>query len=203
MQWRPLSPRFYTNTSIDSAAEISAINSLAGYFTMVAKSIAAHGTFGLRRQTFFVQYGGWDHHDNLLDNQDKMLKVLSRCLKYFDDLIVEIGLSDQVTLFTESEFARTLNSNGKGSDHGWGGNHIVMGGAVKGGDIYGTYPDLYSGSSLDTGRGRLIPSLSVDEYFAELALWFGVSPGDLSAVLPNIDRFYTPGSGAPVGFLLV
>ena len=112
-------------------------------------------------------------------------------------------MDDKVTLFTESEFARTLNSNGAGSDHGWGGNHIVMGGAVKGREIYGTYPDLYSGSSQDTGRGRLIPSLSVDEYFAELALWFGVSPSDLSTVLPNIDRFYDPGSGAPVGFLQV
>jgi len=199
----PFVATVYTDPLIDSEAEISAINSLAGYFTMVAKSIAAHGTFGLRRQTFFVQYGGWDHHDDLLEKQEKMLKVLSRCLKYFDDLMLELGMGDKVTLFTESEFARTLNSNGDGSDHGWGGNHIVMGGAVNGREIYGAYPDLYSGSSLDTGRGRLIPSLSVDEYFAELALWFGVSPSDLSTVLPNIDRFYQPGSGAPVGFLQV
>jgi len=107
-----------------------------------------------------------------------------------------------VTVFTASDFGRTLSSNGRGSDHAWGGNHLVMGGAVTGGDIYGRFPSLYSGNDLDTGRGRLIPTTSVDEYFAELAMWFGVSSADLPLVLPNLSRFYTAGSGAaPVGFL--
>ena len=111
-------------------------------------------------------------------------------------------MQDDVTTFTASDFGRTLTSNGRGSDHAWGGNHLVMGGAVLGGDIYGSFPDLYEGNSLDTGRGRLIPTTSVDEYFAELALWFGVPRADLELVLPNVRRFYDPASAAaPVGYL--
>jgi uncharacterized protein (DUF1501 family) len=116
--------------------------------------------------------------------------------------MVEIGVNDRVTTFTASDFGRTLSSNGRGSDHAWGGNHLVMGGAVAGGDMYGAYPDLYLGNALDTGRGRLIPTTSVDELFAELALWFGVAGADLELVLPNVARFYSTGSGAnPVGFM--
>jgi uncharacterized protein (DUF1501 family) len=192
----------FTDAVNDTADEIAAINRLANYFTMVAKTIAAQGTLGLRRQTFFVNVGGWDHHDEVLDTQASMLKVVSRGLDYFNALMVEISMHDKVTLFTASDFARTLTSNGRGSDHAWGGNQIVMGGAVKGKQIYGDYPELYSGNALDTGRGRLIPTLSVDQYFAELAAWLGVQSGDLTTVLPNLDRFYTPGTGAPVGFLL-
>lgn len=192
----------FTNATTDTDDEINAINRLADYFTMVAKTIAAQGTLGLRRQTFFINVGGWDHHDEVIDTQASMLKVISRGLDYFNALMVEINMDDKVTLFTASDFARTLTSNGRGSDHAWGGNQMVMGGAVKGGQIYGDYPDLFSGNSLDTGRGRLIPTLSVDEYFAELAAWLGVESGDLTTVLPNLDRFYTSGTGAPVGFLL-
>ncbi|MGJ8652764.1 MAG: DUF1501 domain-containing protein [Opitutaceae bacterium] len=192
----------HTDSGTDTADEIASINSLAQYFEMVAKTIAAQGTLGLRRQTFFINVGGWDHHDEVIDTQASMLKVISRCLAYFNDLMVEISMDDKVTLFTASDFARTLTSNGRGSDHAWGGNQIVMGGAVKGQKVYGNYPDLYSGNTLDTGRGRLIPTLSVDEYFAELAAWLGVQTSDLTTVLPNLDRFYTPGPTAPVGFLL-
>jgi len=102
-----------------------------------------------------------------------------------------------VTTFTASDFGRTLSSNGRGSDHAWGGNHIVMGPALQGGDLYGTFPNLYLGNDLDTGRGRLIPTTSVDAYFAQLAVWFGVSSADLGIVLPNIGRFWTPGSSTP------
>ncbi|MEM7792540.1 MAG: DUF1501 domain-containing protein, partial [Verrucomicrobiota bacterium] len=113
----------------------------------------------------------------------------------------ELGINDKVTTFTASDFARTLTSNGKGTDHAWGSNQMVMGGAVNGGQIYGTYPDLGLGTSIDTGRGRLIPTLSTDEYFGELARWFGVSDRDLASVLPNLSRFYSIGSGAPIGFM--
>ena len=175
---------------------------LSQRFRMIAQTIAVREVLGMRRQTFFVNTGGWDHHDEVLLNQEAMLPVISAALSEFYTALEEIGVADQVTTFTASDFARTLSSNGRGSDHAWGGNHLVLGGAVSGGDIYGSFPDLYLGSPLDTNRGRLIPTMSVDELFAELALWFGVPSADLDLVLPNIGRFYTPGSSSlPVGFI--
>ena len=175
---------------------------LSRQFRMIALTIAAREALCMKRQTFFVEVGGWDHHDEVILNQAAMLPVISAALSEFQAALVELDVADLVTTFTASDFGRTLSSNGRGSDHAWGGNHLVMGGAVTGGDIYGRFPSLYSGNDLDTGRGRLIPTTSVDEYFAELAMWFGVSSADLPLVLPNLSRFYTAGSGAaPVGFL--
>ncbi|HZN54142.1 MAG TPA: DUF1501 domain-containing protein [Candidatus Polarisedimenticolaceae bacterium] len=175
---------------------------LSRKFRMIALTIAARQALCMKRQTFFVEVGGWDHHDEVILNQAAMLPVISRALAEFQAALVELDVVDQVTTFTASDFGRTLSSNGRGSDHAWGGNHMVMGGAVAGGDIYGSYPDLYLGNSLDTGRGRLIPTTSVDEYFADLALWFGVPEADLPLVLPNIGRFR---SGSPssrsIGFV--
>jgi uncharacterized protein (DUF1501 family) len=132
-----------------------------------------------------------------------MLPMISNGLKEFRDALVELGVFNQVTTFTTSDFGRTLTSNGKGSDHGWGGHHIMMGGAVSGGRIYGDYPLLSPVSPLDVGRGIYAPTTATDLYFAELALWFGVPVSELTAVLPNINRFYTPGSASPpMGFLL-
>ncbi len=165
--------------------------------------IGSSEALGVNRQTFFVNVGGWDHHDEVLDNQAGMLPMISAGLAEFRSALVELGVLDQVTTFTTSDFGRTLTSNGKGSDHGWGGHHIVMGGAVQGGNLYGDYPELSASSPLDVGRGVYVPTTSVDSYFAELALWFGVTPGDLELVLPNVARFYTPGSPTPpLGFLL-
>ncbi|MGF1451255.1 MAG: DUF1501 domain-containing protein [Opitutales bacterium] len=173
---------------------------------MVAQAINAHSGLGQRRQTFFVQFGGWDHHDEVLNNQQYMLRLVDEAVAAFHAALVEIGMLDKVTLFEASDFGRTLTSNNRGSDHAWGGHYFVMGGAVKGGQLYGQYPDLADGSqfgSLDTGRGRLIPQVSVDEFSAEMALWLGVQPSDLDTVFPNIGNFYAPGGTAPpVGFLL-
>jgi len=172
-------------------------------FRMVAQTIQARQALGMCRQTFFISMGGWDHHDEVLTNQETMLPVVSAALSEFNTAMIEIGVQNDVTTFTASDFGRTLTSNGRGSDHAWGGNHMIMGGAVQGGDIYGQYPNLYLGNSLDTGRGRLIPTTSTDEYFAELALWFGVSRQDLELVLPNIRRFYDPTSPTtPLGMVL-
>ncbi|HYF35265.1 MAG TPA: DUF1501 domain-containing protein [Prosthecobacter sp.] len=176
---------------------------LSGLLQMVARAIAGHGSLGHTRQTFFVQYGSWDHHDEVLNNMAGQIPGFSATVGAFYRTLEALGLQDQVTLFTASDFARTLTSNGEGSDHAWGGNHLVVGGAVRGGRIYGQYPSLYPDNPLDVGRGRLIPTLSVDEYFAELALWLGVPRSSLPLVLPNIGRFYnTAGSSAPVGFLV-
>lgn len=174
--------------------------SLSRKFRMIAMTIAARQALCMKRQTFFVEFGGWDHHDEVILNQAAMLPVVSHALSEFASALDELGVADEVTTFTASDFGRTLSSNGRGSDHAWGGNHMVMGPAVGGGDIYGSFPDLFPGNSLDTGRGRLIPTTSVDEYFAQLALWFGVPAADLDLVLPNIRRFYTPGSSSlPLG----
>ncbi len=177
-----------------------------GYFSQslrqIARVIGARDALGATRQTFFVTVGGWDHHDEVLDNQANMLPAISQGLQEFRDALVELGVFDEVTTFTTSDFGRTLTSNGKGSDHGWGGHHIVMGGSVAGGQIYGDYPILSPSSPLDVGRGVYAPTTSVDEYFAELALWFGVPVSELDRVLPNVRSFYSPESGQPaVGFL--
>lgn len=160
-------------------------------------TIAAREALCMKRQTFFVEVGGWDHHDEVVLNQATMLPVVSRALSEFHSALTELDVATQVTTFTASDFGRTLSSNGRGSDHAWGGNHMVMGPALGGGDIYGRFPDLYAGNSLDTGRGRLIPTTSVDEYFAQLALWFGVPTADLDLILPNVRRFWTPSSASP------
>ncbi len=177
-------------------------NYISKSFEMIAKTIAARKTLGMKRQTFFIMFGGWDHHDEVLNAQSKMLPIVSKALSEFNSALKEISMQNNVTTFTASDFGRTLTSNGQGSDHAWGGNQIVMGGAVKGKDIYGNYPSLYANNPLDTGRGRLIPTTSVDEFFAELALWFGVQSADLDRVLPNIGRFYSTSSNTmPVGFM--
>ena len=202
-----------TKRAIDSSETVAnAINAtslqtvfspseLSQSLAMIARTIAARDTLCAKRQTFFVMFGGWDHHGELINNHAAMLPVVSKALSEFYQATVELGVDQKVTTFTASDFARTLSSNGRGSDHAWGGNQIVLGGAVKGGQIYGQYPDLAPRSNLDTGRGRLIPTLSTDEYFAELAMWFGVQPSDLSAVLPNLGRFYSTGSESPIGIL--
>lgn len=170
---------------------------------MVADSIAARDTLGAKRQIFFVELGGFDNHDELLNNHGLLMARLDSALSSFYAATEELGVSDCVTTFTISDFARTLTSNGNGTDHAWGGNAIVMGGAVKGKEIYGTYPELVLGSNLELGGGVLVPTTSADLYFAELALWYGISPNDLSLVLPNIGNFYTYSpNDAPLKFLL-
>lgn len=170
---------------------------------MIARTIASQQTLGLNKQIFFLEVPGWDHHAEILDIHASMLTDVSRALGEFNEAMKEIGMHDKVTTFTISDFARTLNSNGNGTDHAWGGNVMVMGGAVKGNRFYGEYPELNTNSTLDFGGGVLIPKISTDEYFAELAMWFGVSASDLPLVLPNINTFYDPLSGvAPLGFLL-
>ncbi len=177
-------------------------NYISDSLQMIARTIAARETLGMTRQTFFLNIGGWDHHDELLNNQAALLGQLSVALNEFYSALTELDATDCVTTYTISDFARSLTSNGNGTDHAWGGNAMVMGGAVNGQAIYGSYPELALDSSLELGGGIFIPTTSTDEYFAELALWFGVSPFDLSTLLPNIGEFYTPGGGSnPIGFM--
>lgn len=171
---------------------------------MAARLIAAAPNLGLKRQIFFVQLGGWDLHAGQLVNTSPetgahagLLSQISQAVSAFHAATVELGIENQVTTFTASDFGRTFRSNGDGSDHGWGSHHFVVGGAVRGGDMYGRMPALSINGPDDTGLGRWIPTTSVDQYAATLATWFGVSATDLPVVLPNIGRF----SRANLGFL--
>ncbi len=174
-------------------------NSIAKQLLQVAKLIEARASLGVKRQIFFVAMSGFDTHVNQLALQSKLFSQLALALKSFYDATVQLGVVSNVTTFTQSDFGRTLqpNTNG-GTDHGWGSHHIVMGGAVRGRQFYGQYPTLALDGPDDAGKeGRWIPTISVDQYAATLATWFGVSASDLSSVVPNIGRF----ANANLGFL--
>lgn len=171
---------------------------------MIARLIGAAPALGLKRQVFFASLGGWDLHTDQLAPHAALFAQISQGLNAFYNATVELGVASQVTTFTSSDFSRTFNTNGTsaataGSDHGWGSHHMMMGGAVNGGDIYGSVASLKLGGADDTGRGRWIPSTSVDQYAATLASWFGVSATNLPVVLPNIGRFATSNLGFMAG----
>ncbi len=178
-------------------------NWLAQQFRAAAKMIALRPSLGLHRQTLFLSFGGWDHHSELLENQGEMMLMLDEALVAFQRALDVLGVQDSVITFSASDFSRTLRSNGRGTDHAWGANSLIMGGPVQGGRIYGTYPSLVLDSDNDTGYGgRMIPTTSVDQLFAEMLRWFGVPAANMSYVLPNIANFYdVNGSTLPIGFL--
>ncbi len=165
----------------------------------VAKLIEARESIGNPRQVFFVSMGGYDTHVNQRADQERLLGELGAALKAFHDATESLGVADRITAFTMSDFARTLKVNtGGGTDHGWGGHHLVLGGAVRGQRSYGTFPTLATGGPDDAGNeGRWIPTTSYDQVVATLARWFGVGPDGLRAVLPNLARF----DPADLGFM--
>ena len=170
-------------------------NSLASQLSVVARLIAARGSLGVTRQVFMVSMGGFDNHDGLIGRHEGLLAQVDAAMDAFYRATVELGVADRVTSFTASDFGRTLSSNGDGSDHGWGGHHFVLGGAVNGGRFFGTAPQVSVDSDDQVGRGRLLPTTSVDEYSATLARWFGVSASELPGISPNIGRFASPDLG--------
>jgi uncharacterized protein (DUF1501 family) len=189
-------------------------NPTSAQLEVVARSIEMQSTIATQdrvsRQVFFVLLGGWDDHSALIRHHGPRLSALNEALNQFRRGLQAIGRWDDVVTFTVSDFGRTLRSNGTGTDHGWGGNHMIMGGSVKGGRVYGSYPtaqELTPGGRLDTAKGshaagRMIPTTSADEYIAELAQWFGVPTSRLTEVVPNLGRFYTPRADTtPLGFL--
>ena len=172
-------------------------NPLAEQLQVVARLIAAHQPLGAKRQVFMVSMGGFDLHDSLIGKQGGLLGQLDFAMDAFYRATIELGLSDKVTTFTASDFGRTLQSNGDGSDHGWGAHHFILGGAVNGGRYYGVAPQISVSSNDQVGQGRLLPTVSVDQYAATLASWFGVSASELPSVAPNIGRF----SSSNLGFM--
>jgi uncharacterized protein (DUF1501 family) len=168
---------------------------------MVARLISIREALGLRRQVFFVAAGGYDTHDGQIGGTPEagahadLLTELDGALSSFYAATSELAVANDVTSFTASDFGRTFISNGDGSDHGWGSHHFVLGGAVSGGRFYGTMPTLEVDGPDDSGDGRWIPTVSVDEYSATLARWFGIATSDIPLVLPNIGRFATSNLG--------
>lgn len=168
-------------------------NSLASQLRMIARLIYARnieGGLGMNRQLFFAQLDGFDNHSDQLDSHANLLSMLNEALGSFYETTVELGVADSVTTFTNSEFGRSMSINGDGTDHGWGGHNLVMGGAVGGGMFYGDLPDLTPGSIDDSGNaGRPIPKISVDQYGATLAKWMGIYDSDLMSIYPNLANF--------------
>ena len=164
---------------------------LGGQLSAAIRTIAIRETLQLNRQTLFIEYGGWDMHGELLNAQEALLSSLDHNLYAYQTCLEALGLVDDVVTFTSSDFARTLRSNGQGTDHAWSGNQFVLGGPVKGGEIRGNYASLAIDGPDDIGRGgRIFPKVSVDEYFCELLDWFGVTQTDMDTVLPNIESFH-------------
>jgi uncharacterized protein (DUF1501 family) len=164
----------------------------------IARIIKLRDVTGIRRQVFFCSLGGFDTHANQSWTYWDLLTQVGQAMAAFYTATVEMGIADKVTTFTESDFGRTLDSNGSGSDHGWGNHHLILGGAVKGAELYGTFPTLELGGPDDSGsRGALIPTTSLDQYGGTLAKWFGVDAAGMAKVFPNLGNFAT----ADLGFM--
>jgi uncharacterized protein (DUF1501 family) len=172
-------------------------DNLAMQLRVVAQMIGAAPRLGMRRQVFMVNIGGFDSHSNQMKDQPLLMARVAQSVSWFFSALDGLGMSSNATLFTASDFGRTLNSNGQGCDHGWGSHHFVAGGAVKGRQIYGTFPSTALGSADDIGSGRLLPSTSVTEYAATMGRWMGLSNTELATVLPGLGNF----ASSNVGFL--
>jgi uncharacterized protein (DUF1501 family) len=167
----------------------TAVNDLANQLQAVARIIGARAGLGAKRQVFFVSMGGFDTHDNQNKNQANLLAKISHAIQYFDTTLNTLGMRDKVTLFTASDFGRTFTSNGDGTDHGWGAHHFVYGGAVKGKEIYGRFPQVGLNHNDEVGSGSFLPNISVEQIGGTLGKWFGVSNTDLDLVFPNLKNF--------------
>ena len=192
VQRRAINAADTVTAAINAAPPISAAfpqSQLGAQLQTVARLIAVRDRLQMKRQVFFVATGGFDSHDNQNQDQPGLLSGISDAISAFHAATVELGVASDVTTFTQSDFGRTLTSNGDGTDHAWGGNQLVVGGAVNGRELYGSYPLLAIGGPEDVNGGRIIPSTSADQYAATLARWFGIADADLDVVAPNLSNF--------------
>jgi uncharacterized protein (DUF1501 family) len=183
---------------LDPVTKMLVDNPLAASMQTVARIIAGRGSLGVTRQIFYVQLGSFDTHNNQAQVISQLLTQLGAALEYFDGLMVGMGLSNNVTAFTISDFGRTLTCNSNGTDHGWGSHHFVTGGAVQGQNMYGQYPVIGVNQVNDVGAGRLIPTTAVEQYAGTLAQWFGLSDSQVREVFPNFGNF---GTSPYLGFM--
>jgi uncharacterized protein (DUF1501 family) len=166
---------------------------LGAQLRAVAQTMAVRETLGASRQVFFVGLGGFDTHSDQANNLPSLQQDIGDSIAAFYNATEELGIANDVTTFTMADFGRTLTVNGDGTDHGWGSHHFVVGGAVNGGDIYGDIPESVLQHNQDAGNGRLIPSVSVEQFAAPLGRWFGLNQTELDAALPGLANF--PGGG--------
>jgi uncharacterized protein (DUF1501 family) len=193
----------YAKTLSDAVQSVSPLQTvfptagLGPQLKQIAQIIQVRAALGVSRQIFFAGIGNFDTHSDQVDLQGALLAQLSPALAAFYQSTQELGVQNSVTSFTMSDFSRTFQPNSNtGSDHAWGSHHIVLGGAVKGGKMYGTYPTLALGGPDDSGsNGRWVPSTASAQYAATLASWFGVSAAQMSTILPNIGAFSTSNLG--------
>lgn len=201
IQQRAVETADRVTAALDNAQPLSTAmpdSGLGRQLRTVARLIGVREQLQMQRQIFFVSTGGFDSHDNQLQSQPPLLGDVSESVSAFYRATVELGVANSVTTFTQSDFGRTLTSNGDGTDHGWGGIQLVVGDAVRGRELYGRYPRLEIGGSDDVRRGRLIPSVSADQYAATLARWIGVPDEDLGHVAPHLHNF----AQRDLGFLI-
>lgn len=172
-------------------------NALAAQLQTVANVMSVRSELGLNRQIFFCQLAGFDTHASQPAEHALLLKQLSQAVAAFYQATQELGISQEVTTFTISEFGRTLSPNGNnGTDHAWGNHHFIVGGGVKGGKMYGSFPELALGGTLDANtRGTIIPTTAISQYGATLAQWFGVPSASIGSIFPNIGNFHTNNLG--------
>jgi uncharacterized protein (DUF1501 family) len=200
VQQRAITNADLVTEAINSAPDLTTVfpaSQLGNQLQTIARLIAVRDDLNMNRQIFFVATGGFDTHDDQLENQPGLIGGISDAMAAFHAATAELGVANDVTAFTQSDFGRTLTSNGDGTDHAWGGNQLVVGGSVMGRQLYGDYPLLQIGGSDDVGGGRMIPTTSADQYAATLARWFGVSDFELDAVAPNLGNF----AARDLGFL--
>jgi uncharacterized protein (DUF1501 family) len=191
---RSLASADRVNTALAAAPALATTfpaSALATQLRAVARLIAVRDTLQIRRQVFFVAIGSFDTHDEQNRLQPGLLADLSASLASFQATLDELGVADQVVTFTQSDFGRTLTSNGDGTDHGWGSHQLVLGAPVRGRTIYGRMPRLEIDGPDDIGAGRIVPSVSVDQYAATLSRWFGADAAALDQIAPNLRNFAT------------